>query len=96
MEAKTRAKSERFIAVLDVKGFHFRKGPPFMAIRKVISILKSHYPYSIERLYLINTSQAFQLFFDFLKPFLSSKMMSKIAVVANRKELNSLIGLDGF
>ena len=94
IEAKNRAKSERFIAVLDGAGFQFRKGPPIQVIREMFAILMNHYPYSIDVVYVINTSQAFLWFFDLLKPLLSPKMKSKIAVVSNRKELDLLLGLN--
>lgn len=88
------ATSERFVAILDAAGYQLTKGPSLSVIKEVILTLRYHFPYTIQGVYILNTSQAFRLVFKLLKPILSGKLLSKLAVVSDVHEVDRLVGLE--
>lgn len=74
-------RSGEFISVMDLDGLTYAQCPPVSFLKQAIHLLKSHYPYRLSAVYVVNAGGAFNLLYNMLKPILPKKALTKTYVL---------------
>lgn len=80
--------SNRFVAIIDLKGFSWSKFPPIATIKDILRILKYSYPSRLERILILNAGGAFRILWSLLKPLMPKKALGKVLVLDQKHALS--------
>lgn len=86
-----------FILVLDLADFSWKTCLPVHFIHQSLTLLKSHYPYRLNGVYLLNAGTAFSVLWRLLKPVIPSRVLEKTFLPSPQEQLKVLdehIGLE--
>ena len=76
--------SGKMVVLVDLKYFSMSKAPSFSVIKSGLSSLQLHYPYRLEKVYVLNAGFAFTILWNLVKPLLSKRTKSKIHLLDNK------------
>lgn len=82
------------VIVFDVKGlgiYHLTQYTPFF-IRRVLSLLQNCFPLRIKAVYVYNNPVLFDIFLNIAKPFMKSKLLTRVRLLGfNGEKLRDLL-----
>ena len=77
-----------FIAIVNLQSFSLLKVPPMISMTDGISLLKSHYPYRLGAVYIVNAGATFDFLWRVFKPLIPARALRKVFFVG-KKELEA-------
>ena len=89
--------SGEFITIADLAGLSWSTCPPMGVLKDAITLLKSHYPYRLGGVFILNAPALFHWIWKILKPFMPPKALKKTFLLDSKEMatvLNDKVGLE--